>query len=213
MNNYQMTKTLGEGSFAIVYEGRHQKDSTRVAIKKIKDKQKSWEACLSMRELRSLKSLGKHPNLVHLRELILDQQTKYLYFVFEFLPKDLHKVIQGARSTGGFSDARAGEMCAGLLSGVGHMHARGFMHRDLKPENILCDESGTKLKIADLGLAREIRSRHPYTEYVATRWYRAPELVLGSRTYSSPVDVWACGVIIYEILTLRALRCADRADS
>ena len=175
MNNYQMTKTLGEGSFAIVYEGPPPEGQYPPRSKKLKTS-KSRGACLSMRELRSLKSLGKHPNLVHLRELIIDQQTKYLYFVFEFLPKDLHKVIQGARSTGGFSDARAGEMCAGLLSGVGHMHARGFMHRDLKPENILCDESGTKLKIADLGLAREIRSRHPYTEYVATRWYRAPEL-------------------------------------
>ena len=96
-------------------------------------------------------------------------------------------------------------MASALLAGVGHMHSRGYMHRDLKPENVLSDESGTTLKIADLGLAREIRSRPPYTDYVATRWYRAPELVLGSSVYSSPVDVWAVGTIVYELLTLQPM--------
>ena len=97
MQKYTVKKTLGEGSFALVYDAEHTPTNTRVAIKKIKEKQKSWEGCLAMRELRSLKSLGKHPNLVALRELILEKDL--LYFVFEFLPQDLHKVIQAARNT------------------------------------------------------------------------------------------------------------------
>jgi protein kinase len=168
MEKYDVGRTLGEGSFALVYEAHAKADGAKVAIKKIKEKQKSWESCLSMRELRSLKSMGKHPNMVLLRELILAKDI--LYFVFEFLPCNLHQLIKAAASTGGFGDARAGAMSAGLLSGVAHMHQRGFMHRDLKPENVLCDDTGRILKIADLGLAREIRSRPPYTEYVATRW-------------------------------------------
>ena len=93
-------------------------------VGQIKEKQKSWEGCLSMRELRSLKSMGKHPNLVGLRELILAKDTLLLYFVFEFLPQDLHKVIRAAAATGGFSDARVAQMATGLLSGVAHMHQR-----------------------------------------------------------------------------------------
>ena len=203
MDKYRLSKVLGEGSFAIVYDGVH-RDGTRVAVKKIKEKQKSWEACIHMRELKSLKSLGRHANLVALKELVLEKEL--LYFVFEFLPRDLHKVVQQQRASGThFTDGLVAHMASALLAGVGHMHSRGYMHRDLKPENVLSDESGTTLKIADLGLAREIRSRPPYTDYVATRWYRAPELVLGSSVYSSPVDVWAVGTIVYELLTLQPM--------
>ena len=201
MDKYTFSKVLGEGSFAVVYEAYV--SGERVAIKKIKQPQMSWTACLNMRELRSLKTLGKHQNIVALKELILHRSV--LLFVFEFLPGNLHDVIRAAVPTGGFPDSHVRLMASGILSGMAHMHMQGFMHRDLKPENILCDAEAKTLKIADLGLAREIRSQPPYTEYVATRWYRSPELVLGSRVYSSPVDVWACGVIIYELLTLSPL--------
>lgn len=91
-----------------------------------------------------------------------------------------------------------------ILQGLGFIHRHGFFHRDLKPENILC--SGPELlKIADFGLVREIRSRPPYTDYVSTRWYRAPEVLLHSTTYSSPIDMWAVGCIAAEICTYRPL--------
>lgn len=84
------------------------------------------------------------------------------------------------------------------------MHKHGFFHRDIKPENLLC--MGPELiKIADFGLAREIRSRPPYTDYVSTRWYRAPEVLLRSTSYSSPIDVWAIGCIMSELYTLQPL--------
>lgn len=84
------------------------------------------------------------------------------------------------------------------------MHKHGFFHRDIKPENLLC--MGPELvKIADFGLAREIRSRPPYTDYVSTRWYRAPEVLLRSTNYNSPIDIWAVGCIMAELYTLQPL--------
>ncbi|TPX55753.1 hypothetical protein PhCBS80983_g05058 [Powellomyces hirtus] len=90
-----------------------------------------------------------------------------------------------------------------VLLGLAHMHKHGFFHRDMKPENLLM--SGKTVKLADFGLAREIRSRPPYTEYVSTRWYRAPEIILRSTSYSSPIDIWAVGCIFAELYTLRPL--------
>ncbi len=91
-----------------------------------------------------------------------------------------------------------------VMQGLSYMHKYGFFHRDLKPENLLCNGPDL-VKIADFGLAREIRSRPPYTDYVSTRWYRGPEILLRSTYYSSPIDIWAIGCIAAECYTLRPL--------
>lgn len=91
-----------------------------------------------------------------------------------------------------------------LLNGLNYMHRHGFFHRDIKPENLLC-QGPTQLKIADFGLARETRSRPPYTDYVSTRWYRAPEVLLRCTNYGSPIDMWAVGCILAELYTLKPL--------
>ncbi len=83
------------------------------------------------------------------------------------------------------------------------MHKNGFFHRDLKPENLLM--TGSSVKVADFGLAREIRSRPPFTDYVSTRWYRAPEILLRSNIYNSPVDIFALGCIMAELYLLNPL--------
>ena len=90
-----------------------------------------------------------------------------------------------------------------ILQGLAYMHKQGYFHRDMKPENLLC--SGDTIKIADFGLAREIRSRPPFTDYVSTRWYRAPEVLLRSPIYSAPIDMFAMGAIMAELYTLRPL--------
>ena len=84
------------------------------------------------------------------------------------------------------------------------MHKHGYFHRDMKPENLLCMGPDV-IKIADFGLAKEVRSRPPYTEYVSTRWYRAPEVLLRSTMYSAPIDIWAVGCIMAELYTFRPL--------
>jgi len=91
-----------------------------------------------------------------------------------------------------------------LASALQYVHAKGFFHRDLKPENVLLDANDV-LKLIDFGLAREIRSRPPYTEYISTRWYRAPENLLRSGTYNSPIDVFAFGCIIGELYAMKPL--------
>lgn len=89
------------------------------------------------------------------------------------------------------------------LLGLAYMHKHGFFHRDMKPENMLV--LGEAVKIADFGLAREIRSRPPFTDYVSTRWYRAPEILLRSTNYNSPVDIFAVGAIMAELYLMRPL--------
>lgn len=90
-----------------------------------------------------------------------------------------------------------------IFQGLAFMHKHGFFHRDIKPENMLV--KGDVVKVADFGLAREIRSKPPFTDYVSTRWYRAPEVLLRSTNYNSPIDQWACGGIMAELFTLRPL--------
>lgn len=102
-----------------------------------------------------------------------------------------------------FSDGTIKNIMFQTLTAVNFMHQQGFFHRDLKPENLLANKD--TVKIADFGLAREIRSRPPFTDYVSTRWYRAPEVLLRSTSYNSPIDVFALGCIMAELYTLRPL--------
>ncbi len=158
----------------------------------------SWEECLQLQELKSLKKLN-HPNIVKLKEVI--RENDELFFVFEFMDGNLLELIKCREY-----HFTCSEICSILLQtlqGLSFMHKRGFFHRDMKPENMLM--KGHICKVADFGLAREIRSCPPYTNYVSTRWYRAPEVLLRSRSYSSSIDMWAIGCIMAELFILRPL--------
>ncbi|XP_064212355.1 serine/threonine-protein kinase MAK isoform X5 [Tribolium castaneum] len=165
----------------------------------MKRKYYSWDEAMNLREVKSLKKLH-HSNVVKLKEVI--RENDVLYFVFEYMQENLYQLIKDRRVP--LPEATVRNMLYQILQGLAFIHRHGFFHRDLKPENILC--SGPDLiKIADFGLVREIRSRPPYTDYVSTRWYRAPEVLLHSTTYSSPIDLWAVGCIAAEIYTFRPL--------
>uniref|UniRef100_H3G8Y3 Protein kinase domain-containing protein n=1 Tax=Phytophthora ramorum TaxID=164328 RepID=H3G8Y3_PHYRM len=197
MNRYEMLDRVGDGAFGEVSRARSVKTHEIVAVKKIKALFPTWEECLQLRELKSLRVL-RHENIVLLKEVIRDKEE--LYFVFEYMQTSLFRVMRNFKTLG---KAQIRSMMYQLFSGLAYMHKHGFFHRDIKPENLLCHND--TLKIADLGQAREIRSRPPFTDYVATRWYRAPELLLRSTTYNSPVDMWACGCIMVELLVCTPL--------
>uniref|UniRef100_A0A1A7WJA6 non-specific serine/threonine protein kinase n=3 Tax=Iconisemion striatum TaxID=60296 RepID=A0A1A7WJA6_9TELE len=200
MNRYTTLKQLGDGTYGCVLMGRSNESGELVAIKRMKRKFYSWEECMNLREVKSLKKLN-HANVVKLKEVI--RENDHLYFVFEYMKENLYQLMKD-RENKMFTENEIRNIMFQVLSGLAFVHKHGFFHRDMKPENLLC--MGPELvKIADFGLAREIRSKPPYTDYVSTRWYRAPEVLLRSSTYSSPIDLWAVGCIMAELYTLRPL--------
>ncbi|KAI5665337.1 hypothetical protein M9H77_24660 [Catharanthus roseus] len=201
MEKYKIIKEVGSGTFGSVYGALNNQTGEIVAIKKLKKKYSSWEECLNLREVKSLRKLNHHPNIIKLKEII--QEYDILYFVFEYMECNLYQMM--AEKGKIFSESQVKNWCFQIFQGLSYMHQSGYFHRDLKPENLLVSKDYKFIKIADLGLAREINSNPPYTEYVSTRWYRAPEILLRSENYGSAVDMWAMGAIIFELLTLRPL--------
>ncbi|XP_053186739.1 serine/threonine-protein kinase MAK-like [Scomber japonicus] len=199
MNRYTTLKQLGDGTYGSVTLGKSNETGELVAIKRMKRKFYSWEECLNLREVKSLKKLN-HANVVKLKEVI--RENDHLYFVFEYMKENLYQLMKERNKL--FPESVVRNMTYQILQGLSFIHKHGYFHRDMKPENLLC--MGPELvKIADFGLAREIRSQPPYTDYVSTRWYRAPEVLLKSNSYSSPIDIWAVGCIMAELYTIRPL--------
>uniref|UniRef100_A0A915EY16 Protein kinase domain-containing protein n=1 Tax=Echinococcus canadensis TaxID=519352 RepID=A0A915EY16_9CEST len=173
--------------------------------------------------LKTLKRL-EHPCIVKLKEVIREKDE--LFFVFEYMKENLYEVMKRRCLVDFFlicasinlfisalskifyrkklfSEDSVRKITRQVLDGLAYMHKQGYFHRDLKPENLLC--SGVDVvKLADFGLAREIRSQPPFTDYVSTR-YRAPEILLRSQTYNSPIDLFAVGCIMSELFTLKPL--------
>ncbi|KAF0036668.1 hypothetical protein F2P81_011980 [Scophthalmus maximus] len=148
---------------------------------------------------KSLKKL-KHANVIKLKEVF--RENYHLYLIFEYMKENLYELMKDRTQL--FPESAVRNIMFQILQGLAFIHQHGFFHRDMKPENLLC--MGPELvKIADFGLAREIRSLPPYADYVSTRWYRAPEVLLRSTSYSSPIDQWAVGCIMAELYTLRPL--------
>ncbi|XP_076714016.1 serine/threonine-protein kinase MAK isoform X1 [Callospermophilus lateralis] len=199
MNRYTTMRQLGDGTYGSVLMGKSNESGELVAIKRMKRKFYSWDECMNLREVKSLKKLN-HANVIKLKEVI--RENDHLYFIFEYMKENLYQLMKDRNKL--FPESVIRNIMYQILQGLAFIHKHGFFHRDMKPENLLC--MGPELvKIADFGLARELRSQPPYTDYVSTRWYRAPEVLLRSSVYSSPIDVWAVGSIMAELYTLRPL--------
>ncbi|KAK7574080.1 hypothetical protein V9T40_011271 [Parthenolecanium corni] len=199
MNRYITFNQLGDGTYGSVLLAQKVDTGEKVAIKRMKKKYYSWEEAMNLREVKSLKKLN-HANLIKLKEVIRENDT--LYFVFEYMKENMYQLMKNRDKL--FPEPVVRNMMYQVLQGLAFMHRHGFFHRDMKPENLLC--CGTELvKIADFGLAREIRSRPPFTDYVSTRWYRAPEVLLHSTNYNSQIDLWAVGCITAELYTFTPL--------
>lgn len=197
MNRFEIIKDIDEGAFGFVQMAKNKETGEIVAIKKIKKKYNSWDECMNLREIRSLKKL-KHPNVIKLKEVFKLEQE--LFLVFEYARTNLFRFYSDEFKDKGKSmpEQLIKSIIFQAVSALVYIHKLGFFHRDMKPENLLITDRQV-LKIADFGLAREIRSSPPYTEYVSTRWYRSPEILLKSTNYNSPVDIWALGCIMAEL--------------
>jgi protein kinase len=192
MDKYQFLETIGDGSYGLVHRAREQATGELVAIKQLRRAFGDWQECLALQEVKSLQAVD-HPNVIRLRTVVKVAQT--LYLVFEYAEGNLLQLLARRRP----SELEARRLLLELLLGLRAVHAQGYFHRDLKPENILLRKGC--LKVADFGLARLIRSRPPYTEYISTRWYRAPEQIRGRGHYGPPIDLFAVGCIFYELCT------------
>ncbi|KAI9289278.1 kinase-like domain-containing protein, partial [Umbelopsis sp. AD052] len=213
---YDMLEQIGNGSFGSVHRAQHKIDNRIVAVKIMKRKFNSISECVSLREFKVLKQLSAHPNIVQLYDSYLSPNKEF-YFVMEYINGgNMYQLIKCRRDAETeFARWEIRSIVYQILSGLAHVHKLGIFHRDMKPENILIDNVPSQdgqhsknivtVKIADFGLAREMKSRPPYTEYVSTRWYRAPEVLLRSNAYSFPVDLWAVGAMFAELITLRPL--------
>ncbi|KAH9728705.1 serine/threonine-protein kinase MHK [Citrus sinensis] len=150
---------------------------------------------MNLREVKALRKLN-HPNIIKLKEVV--RENNELFFIFEYMEHNLYHIMRERQIP--FSEGEIRSFMSQMLQGLAHMHRNGYFHRDLKPENLLV--TNDVLKIADFGLARELSSMPPYTEYVSTRWYRAPEVLLQSSSYTPAIDMWAVGAILAELFTL-----------
>ena len=195
MENYENLGTIGEGTYGVVIKARHKETGQIVAIKKFKESDDDEQVRkTSLREVRVLKQL-RHDNIINLLEVF--RRKGKLYLVFEYVEKTILELLE--KHPYGLDDQDVKRYAYQLLRGVEYCHAHGIVHRDIKPENILISKHGA-LKLCDFGFARLLSGPGAlYTDYVATRWYRSPELLVGDAEYGKGVDIWAIGCIFAEI--------------
>jgi len=229
LGRYVKLEKLGEGNYGCVYKARDIVTGQLVALKKIKlDEEDDGVPSTALREVALLLDC-QHKHIAKLEQVIMERGQ--IYLVFEYMDLDLRRYLDNIHAANPAAAAAAAAAASAsiaivpshaplppfvpglpmplvksyvyqILLGVEHMHSRRHLHRDLKPQNLLIDRRG-RMQIADLGLARAIAMpMPPVTHEVATLWYRPPEILLGSKPYSSPVDIWAIGTIMAEMISL-----------
>lgn len=201
---YTRSEKLGEGTYATVIKGKNKITGEIVALKEIHLDPEEGAPSTAIREISLMKEL-KHNNIVRLQDIIHTENK--LTLVFEFMDQDLKKFMDSAaRSTLGALDANTiKSFMYQLLRGIAYCHENRVLHRDLKPQNLLINKHH-QLKLGDFGLARAFGIPvNTFSNEVVTLWYRAPDVLLGSRMYSTSIDIWSAGCIMAEMYTGRPL--------
>ncbi|WKX96300.1 hypothetical protein Q1695_012612 [Nippostrongylus brasiliensis] len=204
---FDCVNRVEEGTFGVVYRAKNKRTDEIVALKRLKiEKEREGFPITALREINMLLKAGKHENVVNVREILIGSNADKIYLAMEFVEHDMKNLMDTMHKRGKrFSCGEQKTLMRQLLSGLKHLHDNWILHRDLKTSNLLFSHKGV-LKIADFGLAREYGDPlRPYTAVVVTLWYRAPELLLGQKLYSTPIDLWSVGCIMGEFILLKPL--------
>ncbi|KAJ2726262.1 hypothetical protein GGI07_000739 [Coemansia sp. Benny D115] len=210
-SKYKSIKNIGEGAFSSVILALNIETNEKVAIKKMKKRR--WKDTAAQAEISALQMLH-HENIIRLLDVFREDYRSFL--VFECMDCDLNELVV-SRNGRRLPDTVVLDVTYQVLNGLDFIHQNGLFHRDIKPENVLIRRHITatgpggssaivvEAKIADFGLVHDMDFSRPLTDYISTRWYRAPEVLLNCANYSTPIDVWAVGTIVAELATLRPL--------
>ncbi|KAJ1807127.1 hypothetical protein LPJ75_004881, partial [Coemansia sp. RSA 2598] len=210
-SRYKSIKHIGEGAFSSVILALNIETGEKVAIKKMKKRR--WKDTAAQAEISALQKLH-HENIIRLLDVFREDYRSFL--VFECMDCDLNELVV-SRNGRRLPDTVVLDITYQVLNGLDFIHRNDLFHRDIKPENVLIRRHVTssgpgggsaivvEAKIADFGLVHDMDFSRPLTDYISTRWYRAPEVLLNCANYSTPIDVWAVGTIVAELSTLRPL--------
>merc|ERR1719323_2743254 len=206
VEEFQCMNRIEEGTYGVVYRARDKKTQEIVALKRLKmEREKEGFPITSLREINTL-LISQHPNVVTVREIVVGSNMDQIFIVMDFVQHDLKGLMETMRKKNQvFLPGEVKCLMQQLLRAIHHLHDNWILHRDLKASNLLLSHNGI-LKVGDFGLAREYGSPlKNYTAIVVTLWYRAPELLLGTKRYSTHIDVWSIGCILGELLMMEPL--------
>ncbi|XP_036922340.1 cyclin-dependent kinase 10 isoform X4 [Sturnira hondurensis] len=203
VKEFEKLNRIGEGTYGIVYRARDTQTDEIVALKKVRmDKEKDGVPISSLREITLLLRL-RHPNIVELKEVVVGNHLESIFLVMGYCEQDLASLLENMPTP--FSEAQVKCIVLQVLRGLHYLHQNFIIHRDLKVSNLLMTDKGC-VKTADFGLARAYGIPvKPMTPKVVTLWYRAPELLLGSCTQTTSIDMWALGCVLAELLAHKPL--------
>ena len=197
---FTFQKKIGQGAYGVVFKVIDKKTKEQVALKKLFGAfQDDVDSQRTFREVMLLQELNGHDNIIRLLNVIRAENDLDLYLVFDYMESDLFNVIRSNI----LQDIHKKFIIYQILKALKFIHSADIIHRDLKPSNVFIN-SDCHVKLGDFGLARTL-DHNPnigglVTDYVATRWYRAPEMILAAQKYSKPIDMWSVGCILYELL-------------
>lgn len=203
---FSINKIVGKGAYGIVFKATDKKTNELIALKKLYDGfRNETDSQRTFREVMLLQELNGHENIIRLLNVIKAENNMDLYLVFEYMEADLYNVIKANI----LQDIHKRFVIYQICKALKFIHSADIVHRDLKPSNVFINSDCT-VKLGDFGLARTLLSSKKgfdpiVTDYVATRWYRAPEMILGSSSYSKNVDMWSVGCILMEMLNRKPL--------
>nr|WNT93105.1 CDKG2-1 protein [Phyllostachys edulis] len=203
VNEFERLNKINEGTYGVVYRARDKKTGEIVALKKVKmEKEREGFPLTSLREINILLSFH-HPSIVDVKEVVVGSSLDSIFMVMEYMEHDLKGVMETMKQPYNQSEVKC--LLLQLLEGVNYLHDNWVLHRDLKTSNLLLNNRG-ELKICDFGLSRQYGSPlKPCTQLVVTLWYRSPELLLGTKEYSTAIDMWSVGCIMAELLAKEPL--------